>query len=236
MENAVLAIEWIGTIAFALSGAMMGVRKQMDLFGVNVLGVATAVGGGCLRDVLLGVTPPQMLRNPALACVAIATSTIFFFLLYFHRAEPSERTVRRYERLLLYCDAIGLGVFTVSGMNAALRVCEAPSAFLLLFVGVLTGTGGGMLRDIMAGETPFVLVKHIYACASLAGGLAYWLLMGLLPRTGAMLLGAGATVVIRALASHFRWNLPRIRRGPGAGQAAAERPASPSPADGAIRP
>ncbi|MEA4929139.1 MAG: trimeric intracellular cation channel family protein [Candidatus Limiplasma sp.] len=210
MSDPFLPIECLGIVAFAISGSLLAIRKGMDLFGVNVLGLVTAVGGGLLRDVLLGVHPPQMLRDPTFALIAIGTSTLFFVVLYYYRREPTERAKERYKLALLYTDAVGLGVFTVSGVDTASRVFPNASVFLLLFVALLTGTGGGILRDIMAGVTPSVLVKHIYAMASFIGACAYLLLRHILSAIPATVIAAALVVLIRGLASHFRWNFPRI--------------------------
>lgn len=210
MSDPFFPIECLGIVAFALSGAMVAIRKGMDLFGVNILGLTTAVGGGCLRDIVLGIYPPQMLRDPTFALMAIAVSTLFFTVLYFYRRQPSERTLLRYKRVLLYCDAVGLGVFTVIGVETAVKAYPDGTLFLLLFVALLTGTGGGILRDILAGETPSVLVKHIYAVASLVGACVFLWVRDALPATPATVVAATVTVIIRGLASHFRWNFPRI--------------------------
>ncbi len=214
MNDPFLPIELLGIIAFAISGALLAIRKEMDLFGVNILGLTTAVGGGCLRDVLLGIFPPQMLRDPTFALVALGTSTAFFTLLYFYRRDTSPKAKLRYKAILLYCDAVGLGVFTAVGVETALRVYPNATPFLYLFVALLTGTGGGIMRDIMAGETPSVLIKHIYAVASLLGAVVYLLIHNVLSPSLATLCAASVTVVVRGLAAHFRWNFPRIRRTP----------------------
>ena len=214
MIDPFLPVECIGVVAFAVSGAMIAIRKGMDLFGVNILGLATAVGGGCLRDVVLGILPPQMLRDPTFALIAIASSTLFFCILYFYRREPSEKTKRLSKLVLLYTDAVGLGVFTVSGVDTAMRAYPDASLFTLLFVALQTGTGGGILRDEMAGEMPSVQVKHIYAVAALIGAGVYLLVRGYLPFIPATLVSTAVTVTIRGLASHFRWNFPRISRTP----------------------
>jgi len=214
MSDPFLPVECLGIVAFAISGAMIAIRKGMDLFGVNILGLSTAVGGGCLRDIVLGVTPPLMLRDPTFALIAVATSTLFFAVLYFYRRQPSPRTRNLYRLVLLYTDAVGLGVFTVSGVDAAIRAYPGGSVFMLLFVALLTGTGGGILRDVMAGEMPSVLVKHIYAVASLAGACVYLLIRDPLPVIPATLLSAAVTVAIRGLANHYRWNFPRIPGAP----------------------
>ena len=212
MSDPFLPIEYLGIVAFAISGAMVGIRKGMDLFGVNVLGLATAVGGGCLRDIVLGIYPPQMLRDPTFALIAIATSSLFFAILYFSHSVPSEQTLKRYKVALLYCDAVGLGVFTAIGVDTAMRVFPNGTVFLMLFVALLTGTGGGILRDMMANETPNILVKHIYAVASLLGACVYLLVRDSMSTALSTLISAAVTVLIRGLASHYRWNFPRVNR------------------------
>ncbi len=221
MSDPFLPIEYLGIVAFAISGAMLAIRKGMDLFGVNMLGLTTAVGGGCLRDIVLGIYPPQMFRDPTFALIAIATSTLFFAVVYFYRRQPSQAAVARYKLVLLYCDAVGLGVFTAIGVDTAIRAYPGGNVFLMLFVALLTGTGGGILRDVLASETPAVLVKHIYAIASLIGACVYLLTRGAMSQSLATILSASITVLIRGLASHYRWNFPRIR--PTDGQPPAPR-------------
>ena len=206
MNTFILLIELAGTLAFAASGAMTGIRKNMDVFGVCILALTTAVGGGVIRDLLLGNTPPAMFRNPVYAAVAVLTALVLFLPGLRH---VLMRSPLLFDRVLFWMDTAGLGIFTVVGIRIACGSSEAPSLFLLVFVGVVTGVGGGVLRDIMAGDTPYIFVKHIYACASLAGALvcgALWHQAGEMP---SMLLGAGVVMLIRALSAHFHWNLPR---------------------------
>lgn len=198
-------LELLGTVAFAASGAMTGMRKNMDVFGVCILGLVTAVGGGVLRDVVLGNTPPATFQDPTCAMVSVAASLILFF--------PGVRRVLLrhpviYEKTVFIMDTAGLGIFTVLGIGVAKQVVSQPGLFLLIFVGTVTGVGGGVLRDMMAGDMPYIFVKHIYACASLAGACAagvFWPVIGEVP---AMLLGCSTVVLIRGLSAYFRWNLP----------------------------
>lgn len=205
-------IEIIGTVAFASSGALTGIHKNMDIFGVNVLGITTAIGGGIIRDIILGIHPPGTFRDPIYVIVSIVTSTLLFIVVYRNRKLLESRTMAAYDKVMMTMDAIGLGTFTVIGIYTALIHDPESSPFLLIFVGMITGIGGGMLRDVMAKETPFVLVKHIYAVASLAGALVC---IGLMELTGsssaAMIAGGAVVIVIRLMAAHYRWNLPRIR-------------------------
>ena len=133
-----------------------------------ILGACTALGGGVLRDVMLGITPPTMFQDPAYAAVAALVSVVVF-LPWVQKLLAGNRA---YEIIMLVMDSLGLGVFTVMGIQTALRKDPGYNAFLLVAVGVLTGVGGGVLRDVLAGERPYVFVKHFYACASLFGALA----------------------------------------------------------------
>lgn len=203
-----LLFEIVGTVAFAISGAMTGMKKKMDIFGVAILGLTTAVGGGALRDIILGNTPPVMFRDPVYAVIAILTSVILFL-------PAVQRLILRihglYDSLMLLMDSVGLGIFTVVGIRTAYAAVTDPGWFLLLFVGVVTGVGGGVLRDVMAGDTPYVFVKHFYACASLLGAVVCILLWTLAGQTVAMAAGAAAVVALRYLAVKYRWSLPKAR-------------------------
>ncbi len=206
----IFIMEIVGTIAFASSGAMTGIQKKMDLFGVNVLGVTTAVGGGLIRDLILGLNPPVMFRNPRYALTAVATSTVLFVFVYARAGAHTGRHAKMRELLLLIGDTIGLGIFTVVGSHTAITAGYGENRFLLVFVGVMTGVGGGMLRDVMAGNLPYILVKHVYAVASLSGALVYVLLLPYLGGLPCMMAGAAVVMLIRFLAAYYHWNLPRI--------------------------
>lgn len=205
MDTLILILELIGTVAFAFSGALLGVKKRMDVFGVAILGLTTAVGGGVIRDLILGATPPAAFRNPVYALLAIAVSIVVFIACRHHFNEGRHE---HFDRVLLVMDSLGLGAFTVTGMASALSLGQT-GAFLLVFVGVLTGVGGGVLRDVLAGETPYIFVKHVYASASLLGAFVYLLLYGVLGSAWASVVSMAATVALRILSAHFRWNLPR---------------------------
>lgn len=204
--------EMIGTVAFASSGALVGIRKNMDIFGTNMLGITTAVGGGCIRDIILGITPPKMFQNFSYVGVSILISCILFTIFYLNQELLSSRFLAAYERIMISLDAIGLGVFTMMGIRTAIDASFENNIFLFIFVGTVTGIGGGMIRDIMAGMTPFVFVKHIYAIASIIGAICYIVLRLYISDTISLFAGAAAVIIIRLLAAHFRWNLPRIRQ------------------------
>ena len=206
MEQLFLILELVGTLAFAASGAITGLKKNMDVFGICILGLTTAVGGGVIRDLILGLTPPATFLDPVYAVVALLTSLVLFLPRIRHLLMWDQRL---YDLVLLIMDSVGLGIFTVSGIRIAYQSTPSPSLFLLVFVGVVTGVGGGVLRDVMAGDTPYIFVKHVYASASLAGALACVVLWPLAGEMAAMLCGGGLVIAIRILSAHFRWNLPR---------------------------
>ncbi len=201
-----LPFEIVGTIAFAVSGALVGIKKKMDIFGVAMLGVITAVGGGVVRDLILGITPPKTFQDPIYAAVALLSSVVVF--LPWVRRKINNHSAF-YESFMLWMDSVGLGVFTVVGVKSAYAISAEYNLFLLVFVGTVTGVGGGVMRDMMAGETPQIFIRHFYACASLIGAVlcsACWKHLG---GGAAMLLGAVAVVALRICAAYFKWNLPR---------------------------
>lgn len=202
-------VEILGTIAFACSGAMVAIRKQLDLLGIIVLGGVTAVGGGMIRDVLIGIHPPTLFVKPVYAMVAFVSVMVLFCFIRFGKVSMEILESERYERIMNLFDAIGLGAFTVVGVDTAANAGLGEYAFLSVFLGVITGVGGGLLRDMMAGITPAVLKKHVYACASLAGALCYVALNGLVGNDTRLLVSAALVVVIRILARKYKWNLPK---------------------------
>ncbi len=207
-DNIIFAFEIIGVIAFAISGAIVGIEKKMDILGISILGLCVAVGGGVIRDLVLGINPPMTFRNPIYATIAILTSIIVFILAV---NAPKFLNSKAMDNLMLIMDAIGLGIFTVSGINTAYsHTAEADySMFLLIFVGVITGVGGGILRDIMAGDRPYVFVKHFYASASIIGAVLYVLILPHLGTVVSMFVGTGAIIALRLMAARFRWSLPK---------------------------
>ena len=207
MTNTILLVfELIGTVAFAASGAIVALSKKMDIFGVVTLGVVTAVGGGVIRDLVLGHTPPATFQNPLYALVAIGVSVILFIpwvrKILFHKP-------RVYELVMLLMDSLGLGIFTVMGIQAAYSTEGEHNAFLLVFVGMITGVGGGIIRDLLAGNTPFILVKHFYASASLIGAVVCIVLWYFLGSFAAIAGGTVVTIILRLLAARFHWSLPK---------------------------
>ena len=194
-------LEIIGTVAFSVSGVIVALKKQMDIFGVVILGMTTAVGGGIIRDLILGKTPPVAFQRPVYALVAIAVALVCFI-------RPLRKYLRDNGWVMLTIDAVGLGIFTVIGVSSGLEAFP-DNSFLAIFVGVLTGVGGGVMRDIFAGTTPSIFVRHFYACASLSGAVLCCIGWQFFPHTVTMLASAAVVVVLRILAAQFRWELPK---------------------------
>lgn len=164
-----LIFEMAGTIAFAFSGAAVGLYKRMDIFGITVLSVMTAVGGGMIRDVLCGITPPSVLRSPEGLIVSIVTALVVGF------GYPLFRIPKRGKWVItiLYhlSDTIGLAAFTVTGALTAFYRYPGYNIVLPVMLGLITAVGGGIIRDMMARRMPVVLYMDVYAIASIAGGL-----------------------------------------------------------------
>lgn len=197
--NLLYALDLIGTVAFAASGALAGVKREMDLFGILVLGVVTAIGGGTLRDLLLGDLPPFCLRNETYLWLPVLVALVVFFT---HRPLP------RLAPVLLYLDAIGLGTFTVIGTGKAISLGAGPFGSVLM--GVMTGTAGGVFRDILSNEVPLIMRREIYASACILGGGILVLLETLQVQENLALLIAATTVILlRILAIHLNWSLPK---------------------------
>lgn len=203
-----LILEIIGTVAFAISGAIVGIQKKMDIFGVSILGLTAAVGGGILRDLILNITPPAAFVNPVFAITAVIVSIIVFIRPIYSSLEKKGSV---YDILLLIMDSIGLGLFTVVGVQVAKTSVAGDNLFLVTFVGVLTGVGGGILRDVFAGNRPYIFVKHFYACASIIGAWVCALLWSVIGDLPSMAVGAILIVILRLLAAYYRWSLPKPR-------------------------
>ncbi|MGN1181271.1 MAG: trimeric intracellular cation channel family protein [Suilimivivens sp.] len=210
MEYMLNVLDMIGTVAFAISGAMTAIKKRMDILGVMILGMVTAVGGGMIRDIVLGVKPPQAFKEPVYALSALVVSAIIFVYIRLRAKGYQHISGLRFQQVLMAADTLGLGVFTVVGVRAAFDSNMEINYFFAVFLGTITGVGGGLLRDMMAGDKPYIFVKHVYACASIAGAFLCALLWKIAGEQIAMPAGAGCIIVMRFLAIRFKWNLPRI--------------------------
>lgn len=198
MLTALDAFDLIGTGAFGASGAMIGVHKQLDLFGVSVVGVTTGIGGGIVRDVLLGVNPPVSLAHWPNITVALVFSLAVFF---FHPA------ANRVKDAVLGFDALGMGVFATAG--AAIGLQQDSKWWAAVVLGVITAIGGGVMRDVLVNEMPLLLQKDLYATPALLGA---GLLVGAhaigLPHPWGLVIGTVTATTLRLLALYRGWSLP----------------------------
>jgi uncharacterized membrane protein YeiH len=191
-------VDAVGTFAFALSGAALAVQKRFDIFGVLFLAFVTAVAGGVTRDVLIGAVPPAAIANWSSFAIALAGGLVAFF---------GYPLVRALNRPVLLLDAVGLALFAVTGAQKALVYGVDP--VMAAALGMVTGIGGGMLRDLLAGEVPSVLRTDIYAVAALAAGAVVSLGSVLdVPAAWSMLAGAALCIFLRVMAMFFGWHAP----------------------------
>jgi uncharacterized membrane protein YeiH len=207
MHNSVLpytiaVLDWVGTLAFALSGGLLGVRKQFDLFGVLFLSFVVAVAGGMMRDVLIGAVPPVAVTEIHYSLIAIFGGLITFYWY------PK---VASLQHQILLLDAVGLALFAVIGAQKAIE--RGINPLMASLMGMLTGIGGGMTRDILAGDTPFVLKSDLYAVAALAGGaiVSAGYAIDISPFFS-MLLGAAVCIFLRLMAIYRGWRAPVVHK------------------------
>lgn len=194
-------LDLIGTFVFGLSGGMLAVRRQLDLFGVIVLATAAATAGGAIRDMALGEQPAAVLQNPSYLWVTFLSGLTAFF---------GHRLIERLNKPVMLLDAVGLGVFTVAGTQKALDFGLQPTAACL--IGVLTAVGGGVVRDVLVTEVPRILREEIYAVAAMIG--AALIILGDHLGWSPILVtsvGVGVTVAIRLLSVRFGLKIPRAR-------------------------
>jgi uncharacterized membrane protein YeiH len=198
-------LDWFGIVVFATTGALVASRNQMDVIGFILLGTVTGIGGGTIRDVVLGTLPVFWITEPAYLVTCVLVSAIAFFFAHI----PQSRYA-----LLLWCDAIGMALFAVTGAEKALLTGAAP--VVALAMGVITATFGGIIRDLLGGESPVVLRREIYATAAVAGAGLFVALAGLgLTREVNLASGFLTAVAIRFAALRWGWSLPRYQPRPG---------------------
>ena len=190
-----------GTLVFALEGALRAIRSELDFLGVLVLAFVTAVGGGIIRDQLIGATPPAAIRDWRYFGIAILGAVAVTFFYQWVQAIP--------DQLIVTLDAAGLGLFAVAGVEKALDYDMHP--LMAVVMGGITGVGGGTVRDLLLAQVPSVLRKDVYASAALAGGVVMVVLLKVkVPRAVAMTVGGSACFLLRMVAVAQNWNLPRL--------------------------
>ena len=216
LDAILLVLEVLGIISFSISGSIVAIDKEMDIIGVYFLALCTAFGGGIIRDLMIGNIPPLFFNDLVyLVITASVTATLVFTFAYLFKSRYCEK-----ESLIIninnYIDAIGLGAFAVSGVKICISVCPDGGAFLSIAMGVVSAIGGGMIRDVCLGDVPFVLRKRVYALAAIIGASLYYLLDiviigGVVGDVIGSALGVLTVILIRVLATRFKWNLPRVK-------------------------
>lgn len=210
-QTILFILEIIGTVSFTVSGSIIAIKRGLDIFGVCFVGGLTAIGGGIMRDILIGKIPPSFFLNYHIFLITLLTSLAVFVAAYIFRkkfGELSEKT----EHINNIFDAMGLAAFSVMGTEVAFVNGFGGNVILAVTLGMLTGVGGGIIRDVLTDSTPYVLKKHVYALASILGSLVYYLLR--LNTADALIPSIISIVLIfalRMLATRFLWSLPKIK-------------------------
>jgi uncharacterized membrane protein YeiH len=194
-------LDIFGTFIFALTGAIKAVKYELDIFGVTILSIATGIGGGMIRDIIIGSTPPAALKHEEYLLICIAAAFLVFF--------TSRMIAERWD-IIMFFDAVGLGVFTVigaaKGMDAGLGIVG------IIMTGTMTATGGGLIRDLLANEIPTILKKDFYATATIIGGILFIVLNKLNIETNLLFLFTFITTTgIRLLAMKLNIKLPAVK-------------------------
>jgi uncharacterized membrane protein YeiH len=189
-------------MAFAVTGAFKAIEHKSDIVGIIILSIITGVAGGTVRDVIIGKFPPNSISDPSYVIVSVASAIALFFL-YPH--------LKKHWNVFLKFDAIGLGVFSITGATFAYNIFGL-NFLAMVFAGILSAVGGGILRDVFVNEVPIIFVKELYATASFAGIVAFFLLLvGSTPLYIASITGIIITTTLRLVAMKYNWNLPRGR-------------------------
>ena len=197
----ILYLDYFGTVAFAVTGAFKAIEQKSDLVGIVILSTVAGVSGGIIRDVLFGRFPPAALSDPTYLMLTVFTGFIIFFT--YHK-------LKKHWNVFLKCDAIGLGVFTIIGATMAYGLF-GPNMLLITFAGLITATGGGILRDVFVNEVPLVFVRELYATASFGGVIMFFILVLFTDPVIAAIAGIITATGIRLLAIKYDWNLPKAR-------------------------
>ena len=200
----VYILDLFGTMAFAVTGAFKAIEHKADIVGIIILATITGLAGGTIRDVVFGKTLPNSLIDPTYVIITVI-SAIVLFLLY--------SKMKKHWNLFLKFDAVGLGVFTVIGATFAYNLF-GMNFLIIILSGMLTGIGGGILRDVFVNQTPIVFVKELYASASFIGAVVFYLTLLITNEVyAATILGITLTTGLRLVAMKYNWNLPKVRSG-----------------------
>lgn len=197
MNELLIYIDYLGTLAFAISGVLIGTEKKFDLFGVLILGFVTAIGGSTLRDLLIGVRPVGWMQNEVyLYLIFSAVPIVYFF----------KSTILKWRKGVFMFDTIGIGVFTIIGVQKTLSVGLSPLVAVLM--GVVSAVFGGVLRDVLSNEIPLIFRKEIYAFACLVGAVTFLISDYFLWNELASVISIAVVILVRISAILLKWGLP----------------------------
>lgn len=210
-QAVIILFDILGTVSFAISGALVAIKARLDIFGIIFIGAITATGGGIIRDLLIGKIPPSIFDKFYIFLIAALTAVTVFVVAEIYRRRFYKLS-EKVEQVNNIFDAIGLGAFSVMGTEIAFTENLSDNIFLSVVLGMLTGVGGGIFRDILTDQTPYVFKKHIYAIASILGSILYYVLRTVFDETViSSIVALLCVVIIRMLATKFRWSLPKIK-------------------------
>lgn len=210
MTEFITVLEIIGTIAFSVSGALIACGAGLDIFGVVFVGCITAFGGGMVRDILLGIHPPMIFLNHIIFVIAVLSAIVVFIAAYINK-EKFKIFKSKIDCVNNYFDAVGLAAFSATGAEVGFIQGYSDNALIIVIAGMITGVGGGIMRDILIDTTPYVFKKHIYALASVFGSLLYYFFRQFLDNISlASALAMLSVIIIRILATKYCWSLPKV--------------------------
>jgi uncharacterized membrane protein YeiH len=219
LDTVLLAIEIVGVISFAVAGAVVAIDKETDIFGVVFLALMTCFGGGIIRDITIGRHPPAFFRELTYQAVIGFVTALLVFLLARLFKRHYIKDMQKVLEINNYIDALAIGIYSVSGVRICLDFFassgERAGFLLCVTLGMMTAVGGGMIRDLILRDIPFILRKRVYALAALVGASIYYLLVVVifpndrLLEIISQLLCIAVVFVIRVLATKLKWNLPK---------------------------
>ena len=202
IEFFIYILDLFGTMAFAVTGAFKAIEHKADIVGIIILATITGVAGGTIRDVILGKELPNSLIDPSYVIITVVSAIVIFLL---------HSKMKKHWNVFLKFDAIGLGVFTVIGATFAYNLF-GMNFLVIILSGMLTGIGGGILRDIFVNQTPIVFVKELYASASFIGAISFYFTLVITDEIyAATIIGIALTTGLRLIAMKYNWNLPKVK-------------------------
>lgn len=212
MEQVFFWLQIVGIIAFSISGALISIKSKLDIFGVVIVSTLTSIGGGITRDLILGQTPPIIFSADYLHLIIISLVTgLLTFIFAYIKRKDFFHLKEQVDVVNNYFDSMGLAVFTIMGVQATFDYGFSSHALICISLGVVSGVGGGVLRDVLTNSLPYIFTKHIYAVAAILGATTFYLMrtfIGIEPLS--TIVGVLVIFILRVLATRFHWKAPKI--------------------------